>query len=63
MELSQSTLDRVAELTEADSVGEPKQVSQNVWSVEVAYKDGPTAYRFDVKLFDLRDGEVHIWGF
>lgn len=63
MELSQDVLDQLKHKAGADLVDVPKQVSENVWSVRVAYADGPTAYRFDVKLFDLRGGQVHIWGF
>lgn len=63
MELSQDILDQIQRKAGADLVDVPTRVSENVWSVRVAYKDGPTAYLFDMKLFDLRDGEVHIWGF
>jgi hypothetical protein len=56
-------MSRIQELTGAEAVAEPTRVSENVWSVRVAYADGPTASRFDVKLFDCRDGQIHIWSF
>lgn len=60
---AQEMMDRVKAQTGAADVDIPKRVSENVWSVRVAYADGPDAYTFDSKLFEVEDDRIRVWGF
>jgi len=56
-------LKAVKALTGASDARVNRKVTADTWSLELAFKDGPTAYTFQTRLVDVSGDVVRMVGF